>query len=167
MNGCTSVFWCCYCLHVLISLLWISRIFACFTLSVSPCLPPALFSFVSLPPSSSHPAIQNQSTPHSQTSGKVRSFHYLSSYAEGRRMGGVVRPPAGSSCPVVYQSLWSSALPESLTLPSPFQTHACCWLHYISAWSSALCCMCQNCGCFVFFRHLWCKKSPKATSWIF
>lgn len=145
MNGCTSVFWCCYRLHVLISLLWISGIFACFTLSVSPCLPPALFSFVSLPPSSSHPAIQNQSTPHSQTSGKVRSFHYLSSYAEGRRMGGVC-PPAGSSCPVVCQSLWSS---ESLT-----QTHACCWLPHISACSSSLCCMCQNCGCFVVFRHL-------------
>ena len=117
MNGCTSVFWCCYRLHVLISLLWISGIFACFTLSVSPCLPPALFSFVSLPPSSSHPAIQNQSTPHSQTSGKVRSFHYLSSYAEGRRMGGVC-PPAGSSCPAVCQSLWSS---ESLTLSSPLK----------------------------------------------
>jgi len=150
MNGCTSVFWCCYRLHVLISLLWISGIFACFTLSVSPCLPPALFSFVSLPPSSSHPAIQNQSTPHSQTSGKVRSFHYLSSYAEGRRMGGVC-PPAGSSCPAVCQSLWSS---ESLTLSSPLQTHACCWLPHISACSSSSCCMSLNCGRFDVFIYL-------------
>lgn len=152
MCECVLVLWLCPC-SCLTSFLWISGIFACFTLSVSPCLPPPppLFSFVSLPPSSLHPAIQNQSTPHSQTSGKVRSFHYLSSYAEGRPVDGRRR----ASPAVVYQSLWSSALPESLTSsPSTCMLLLLLLLPRISAWPFSSCCMCQNSGCFVVSRHL-------------
>lgn len=125
MCECVLVLWLCPC-SCLTSLLWISGIFACFTLSVSPCLPPPppLFSFVSLPPSSLHPAIQNQSTPHSDQ--REGAFFSLSLLLRRGSAGG--REAACVPCCCVPVSLELCSTWISLILP--FHMHACCFLTF-------------------------------------
>lgn len=119
MCECVLVVWLSPCSR-LTSLLWISGIFACFTLSVSPCLPPPppLFSFVSLPPSSLHPAIQNQSTPHSDQ--REGAFFSLSLLLRRGSAGGREAACVPCCCVPVSLELCSTWISHIL----PFHMHA-------------------------------------------
>lgn len=135
----------------LTSLLWISGIFACFTLSVSPCLPPPppppLFSF--FPFLHHHRTLPSKINPLLTLRPAGRCVLFTISpptQRVGRWTGGGVRPL------LLCASLSGALLYLNLSHP-PF-SHACMLLPHISAWPFSSCCMCQNSGCFVVCRHL-------------